>query len=57
MSSAMDRDPQQKLLFTPGPLNTGRKVKEQMLLDWGSRDTHFIGVVKNIRSELLSIVC
>jgi 2-aminoethylphosphonate-pyruvate transaminase len=42
-------------LFTPGPLNTKLSVKEAMLHDMGSRDKEFLEVVKEIRSELLSI--
>lgn len=42
-------------LFTPGPLNTKQSVKEAMLHDMGSRDKEFLEVVKEIRSELLSI--
>jgi len=42
-------------LFTPGPLNTKRSVKEAMLHDMGSRDREFLEVVKEIRSGLLTI--
>lgn len=42
-------------LFTPGPLNTRISVKEAMLHDMGSRDKEFLEIVKEIRSELLSI--
>jgi 2-aminoethylphosphonate-pyruvate transaminase len=42
-------------LFTPGPLNTKQSVKEAMLHDMGSRDKEFLEIVKEIRSELLSI--
>jgi 2-aminoethylphosphonate-pyruvate transaminase len=41
-----------KLLFTPGPLTTSQTVKEAMLHDYGSRDTKFVNVVKEIREEL-----
>ena len=44
-----------KLLFTPGPLSTSRKVKEAMLKDIGSRDLEFITAVADIRSQLLSL--
>jgi 2-aminoethylphosphonate-pyruvate transaminase len=44
-----------KLLFTPGPLNTSRSVKEAMLRDLGSRDAEFITLVRHIRAELLSL--
>jgi 2-aminoethylphosphonate-pyruvate transaminase len=42
-------------LFTPGPLNTKSSVKGAMLHDMGSRDIEFLNVVKEIRSELLTI--
>lgn len=42
-------------LFTPGPLNTKISVKEAMLHDMGSRDKEFLEVVKEIRSELLTV--
>jgi len=42
-------------LFTPGPLNTKLSVKESMLHDMGSRDKEFLEIVKEIRSELLTI--
>lgn len=42
-------------LFTPGPLNTKSSVKGAMLHDMGSRDVEFLEVVKQIRSELISI--
>lgn len=45
----------QKLLFTPGPLNTSRTVKEAMLRDLGSRDREFIGLVRDIRHQLLAL--
>ncbi len=44
-----------KLLFTPGPLNTAGSVKSAMLHDLGSRDTLFIEAVREIREELLRI--
>ena len=44
-----------KPLFTPGPLTTSATVKEAMLRDLGSRDTAFIGAVREIRSGLLSV--
>lgn len=42
-------------LFTPGPLNTKLSVKQAMLHDMGSRDREFLEIVKEIRSELLTI--
>ena len=44
-----------KLLFTPGPLNTSPTVKEAMLRDLGSRDDEFIALVRNIRTQLLAL--
>jgi 2-aminoethylphosphonate-pyruvate transaminase len=45
----------QKLLFTPGPLNTSAAVKEAMLRDVGSRDKDFIELVRGIRRRLLEL--
>ena len=45
----------QKLLFTPGPLNTSEAVKGAMLRDLGSRDTEFLEVVRKIRRRLLEL--
>jgi 2-aminoethylphosphonate-pyruvate transaminase len=44
-----------KLLFTPGPLTTSQTVKEAMLHDLGSRDSAFLRIVKEIRSQLVSL--
>ena len=44
-----------KVLFTPGPLTTSRTVKQAMLQDLGSRDTAFIGIIKDIRKRLLEV--
>ena len=44
-----------KLLFTPGPLNTTNGVKSAMLCDMGSRDAEFLGIVREIRRQLLEI--
>eukprot|EP00123_Amoebidium_parasiticum_P012103 comp21119_c0_seq1/m.28545 comp21119_c0_seq1/g.28545 ORF comp21119_c0_seq1/g.28545 comp21119_c0_seq1/m.28545 type:complete len:380 (-) comp21119_c0_seq1:158-1297(-) len=52
---AQDRPSDQKLLYTPGPLNTSTSVKGAMRLDWGSRDIYFMNVVKGIRESLLKI--
>lgn len=45
-----------KLLFTPGPLNTQRAVRDAMLVDMGSRDEVFIKVVAQVRAKLLKLV-
>jgi 2-aminoethylphosphonate-pyruvate transaminase len=42
-------------LLTPGPLTTSQTVKLALLADWGSRDTEFRQVVREIRSELLRL--
>ena len=42
-------------LLTPGPLTTSQTVKLALLADWGSRDTEFRQVVREIRAELLQI--
>ncbi|MBN1639224.1 MAG: 2-aminoethylphosphonate--pyruvate transaminase [Ignavibacteriales bacterium] len=44
-----------KTLFTPGPLTTSRTVKQAMLRDLGSRDKEFIGIVAEIRNNLLAL--
>jgi 2-aminoethylphosphonate-pyruvate transaminase len=46
------RDP---VLFTPGPLTTGRAVKAAMMRDVGSRDPAFVAVVAEIRRRLLAV--
>lgn len=43
-----------KALFTPGPLTTSATVKQAMLRDLGSRDSAFIGIVRDIRRRLLA---
>jgi 2-aminoethylphosphonate-pyruvate transaminase len=45
----------EKLLFTPGPLNTSMEVKSAALFDLGSRDSIFIELVKLIRNKLLEL--
>jgi len=44
-------------LFTPGPLTTSINVKTCMNKDYGSRDTDFIKIIKNIREKLTEISC
>jgi 2-aminoethylphosphonate-pyruvate transaminase len=46
--------PQVKL-FTPGPLNTSKSVKESMLYDFGSRDPDFGRIVEDIKLRLLRV--
>ena len=43
-------------LLTPGPLTTALKVKEAMLKDWGSWDTDFRTLTRELRTQLLSIL-
>jgi 2-aminoethylphosphonate-pyruvate transaminase len=46
---------EKKLLFTPGPLLTSKKVKQSMMVDLGSRDAEFINVIKFIQTKLLEV--
>lgn len=46
---------EQKILLTPGPLNTSRTVKEAMLLDLGTRDMEYQDMVNDLRKKLLSL--
>jgi len=48
-------DSTDKPLFTPGPLTTSPTVKAAMSRDLGSRDTEFIGVVRDLRNDLLRL--
>ena len=47
--------PEQKKLFTPGPLGVSLETKQAMLRDFGSRDTEFMQCIQFIRSRLLEI--
>jgi 2-aminoethylphosphonate-pyruvate transaminase len=42
-------------LLTPGPLTTSSAIKEAMLHDYGSRDSHFIAVNRHLRERLVAI--
>jgi 2-aminoethylphosphonate-pyruvate transaminase len=44
------------LLLTPGPLTTGRRVKEAMVHDWGSRDATFLKINAEVLARLPAIV-
>jgi 2-aminoethylphosphonate-pyruvate transaminase len=44
------------LLLTPGPLTTSRRVKEVMVHDWGSRDTTFLTINREVLAQLVTIV-
>ena len=50
--TAPDRDP---WLLTPGPLTTSATVKQAMLRDWGSRDTRFIAINREVRERVLAM--
>ncbi len=43
-------------LLTPGPLTTSRKVKQAMLLDWGSWDSDFREMTQEMRQRLLALL-
>lgn len=44
------------LLLTPGPLTTAKSVKEVMVHDWGSRDSTFLKINKEVLETLPAIV-
>src|ERR1044072_2487243 len=44
------------LLLTPGPLTTGKRVKEVMVHDWGSRDATFLQIKSEVLARLRDIV-
>jgi 2-aminoethylphosphonate-pyruvate transaminase len=44
------------LLLTPGPLTTGKRVKEVMVHDWGSRDATFLSINGEVLARLPEIV-
>jgi 2-aminoethylphosphonate-pyruvate transaminase len=44
------------LLLTPGPLTTGRRVKDVMMHDWGSRDAAFLKINKTVLDRLPEVV-
>ena len=43
------------LLLTPGPLTTGKRVKEVMVHDWGSRDAAFLKINAEVLARLPEI--
>lgn len=45
----------QKILFTPGPLNTSMDTKKAMLTDLGTRDIEFSSLVQGITKKLLNL--
>jgi 2-aminoethylphosphonate-pyruvate transaminase len=44
------------LLLTPGPLTTGKRVKEVMVHDWGSRDATFLKINTEVLTRLPEVV-
>lgn len=44
------------LLLTPGPLTTGKRVKEVMVHDWGSRDATFLKINTEVLARLPEVV-
>lgn len=44
------------LLLTPGPLTTAKSVKEVMVHDWGSRDSTFLRINREVLETLPAIV-
>jgi 2-aminoethylphosphonate-pyruvate transaminase len=44
------------LLLTPGPLTTGKRVKEVMVHDWGSRDATFLKINSEVLARLPAVV-
>jgi 2-aminoethylphosphonate-pyruvate transaminase len=44
------------ILLTPGPLTTSTATKLAMVRDWGSRDTGFIEINRQVRDMLLEVV-
>ncbi|CAN1533043.1 COG0075 Serine-pyruvate aminotransferase/archaeal aspartate aminotransferase [Rhabdaerophilaceae bacterium] len=44
------------LLLTPGPLTTGKSVKDAMMHDWGSRDASFLQINREVLRRLPEIV-
>src|SRR5438046_10558430 len=47
------RDP---ILLTPGPLTTSLQTKAAMLRDWGSWDSHFNTVTREVRAKLRGLL-
>lgn len=47
--------PATPFLLTPGPLTTTDETKRAMLRDWGSRDTDFIALNRNMRDRLVAL--
>lgn len=50
----MSRAQSRLRLFTPGPLNTTRRVRAALREDWGSRTPEFSELTQHVRQSLLS---
>ena len=46
----------EKILLTPGPINTTFNVKSQTLIDYGSRDFAFMDKLKEIKPLLFKLL-
>src|SRR4030095_933664 len=44
------------LLLTPGPLTTGKRAKEVMVHDWGSRDAPVLQINTEVLTRLPEVV-
>jgi 2-aminoethylphosphonate-pyruvate transaminase len=44
------------ILLTPGPLTTSLQTKAAMLRDWGSWDSNFNAVTREVRDKLLRVI-
>ncbi len=51
----MTSDRRDPILLTPGPLTTARTTKQAMLHDWGSRDSDFVTLSRQVCARLLEI--
>ena len=48
--------PRDPLLLTPGPLTTTLRTKQAMLHDWGSWDSAFNAITRELCEQLVAIV-
>lgn len=53
--AAMTNKIDEPYLLTPGPLTTSRETKQAMLRDWGSRDSAFIQINRDVRERVAEI--
>lgn len=54
-SRVLFKDVVSKKLFTPGPLNVSETTRHAMLQDVGSRSPEFIEVIRETRSQMISL--